>query len=235
MVLVSKKHAFIFLKTRKTAGTSIEMLLEPYCARPGHRVTEQTKAKTSRYGVIGSRKLGTKTARWPWQTAWHNHMTAEAVRNGLGNRRWSRYRKITAVRNPFDRMVSQFCWRQKRNARLDRDALRAGFRKHVLGRWPNDYNLTHIDDNFVPDAAIRYEHLHEDIRQLADKLGLELNPDTLPITKDRKDVRRGLSVPEFYDEELIETVRKRMDWVFRHFDYADRPMVSGEIVQEAIG
>ena len=55
MTLVSHKHQFVFLKTRKTAGTSIEMLLEPFCAPPGHVPVERTEGMVTPHGVIGHR------------------------------------------------------------------------------------------------------------------------------------------------------------------------------------
>ncbi len=52
-MLVSHDYKFIFLKTRKTAGSSIELLLRPCCAAPGVKVPE-TEFLSSRHGIIGA-------------------------------------------------------------------------------------------------------------------------------------------------------------------------------------
>ena len=57
MVAVSHSHKFIFLKTRKTAGTSIEMLLEPLCTEPNSVVTEERATSITRQGIVGRRLI----------------------------------------------------------------------------------------------------------------------------------------------------------------------------------
>lgn len=57
MALVSYKHNFVFIKTHKTASTSAEMFLEPFCARPGHMVTMTSPPRESEYGIIGCRNV----------------------------------------------------------------------------------------------------------------------------------------------------------------------------------
>jgi hypothetical protein len=110
MVLVSHEKEFIFLKTSKTAGTSVEMVLEPFCAPPNHQPSEKTRKIVSKHGVVGRRMIPSKKPSWlfRWQNRWAHHDPAAVVQRRLGKDRFLRYTKVSVARNPFDRAVSQF-------------------------------------------------------------------------------------------------------------------------------
>ena len=102
-MLVSHLKKFIFTKTKKTAGTSVESVFEPYCLPEGTwEQTHYTPERISADGIIGHRGDGGQKANW-W-----NHMPAELIRNRLGEEIWDEYYKFTVIRNPFDKLVSGF-------------------------------------------------------------------------------------------------------------------------------
>jgi len=137
MVKASHAREFIFLKTRKTAGTSIEMALEPWCRPPGAVVVEQTPALILKTGIVGRRLLRQlKLDRRPRRTDWTNHMTAAAVCKALGRGKWDRYRKITTVRNPFDLLVSRFHFNQSNLGKIgDGDFAQTRAALNAAGRF----------------------------------------------------------------------------------------------------
>lgn len=55
MVLVCHAHKFIYVKPRKTAGTSIEMAFEQACLPTGTQITQGRPALVSPECVIGAR------------------------------------------------------------------------------------------------------------------------------------------------------------------------------------
>ena len=231
MVMVSHKHKFIFLKTYKTAGTSIEMYLEPFCAPPGRVVSEATAALVTEYGVVGQRlQSGQQTAQ-PRKSAgfsWHNHNSAKAVKRELGNEIWRGYTKLTTVRNPFDRMVSSYHWRNRKEDISDArpfEETKALFRAYVLSeKTPDDAPIVHIKERFIIDDAVRYESIMEDLTRLAAKLGFDPAITALPLTKDTSGLRNGHPYWHYYDDDLIvNSVRKQQAWVFEHYDYPSTP------------
>lgn len=234
MVLVSNAHEFIFLKTTKTAGTSIEMALESYCAAPDHMVVEETSAKVSKYGIIGYRGSNPPKPRPSWKFwapyPWRNHMPARRVRHNLGADRFDAFTKITAIRNPFDRLISQFFWLGKNQHYEDSnfDQTRDDFRAFALGDdWGNDFKIVSIKNETVIDEVIRFENMADDLRRLARKLDMDSNLINLPLTKSQKSKRKGRAISDFYDNEIIDHVRNRMAWVFERFDYSERPEDAG--------
>lgn len=234
MVMVSHKHEFIFLKSRKTAGTSIEMVLEPLCGPRRAEVTEATPARVSRQGVIGRRVLGRPTHIKVLQKLgirlvpnWHNHMTAADIRAALGADKWNRYRKITSIRNPFDRAVSSFHWQESRaGVPADEDfaTVRARFNAWVARTRPDsDKDVLFLNDDFVCDLAIRFEHLVADLQKIYTMFDPDAGPIKLYHVKDAGS-RRKHPVPEYFTEESIATVLEHSGWVFDRFGYPDRPL-----------
>ena len=126
MVLVSHKHKFIFLKTRKTAGSSIELYLQKYCGPPSYTPNEITDCVQTKHGIIGfmspfgaleTRKERARRARKPGNEIWRSHMKAGKVKENLPGEQWETYRKLSAVRNPFDRTVSLYYFRNNLQGR----------------------------------------------------------------------------------------------------------------------
>src|SRR3954470_18982868 len=99
-MIVDHEHKFIFVKTRKTAGTSIEVFLAPLL-RPDAIVTPVADVDhgarnfmdaTRRYRsvVMGSRvwEMRRDVERQRW---FYNHMPARLIRARLGKRIWNSY------------------------------------------------------------------------------------------------------------------------------------------------
>ncbi len=106
MVPVSRSHSFTFLKTRKTASASIDMLLETLFALLGLFVKGSTHQIVTCRGVIGAEMT---PKRWQleylWQGGSWNHMSADSIRRSLGESLWSEAIKITSVHNLFERLA----------------------------------------------------------------------------------------------------------------------------------
>ncbi|RVT82752.1 hypothetical protein DXV76_16080 [Rhodobacteraceae bacterium CCMM004] len=224
VVLVSHDREFVFLKTRKTAGTSVEMLLEPFCVPPGTPIAEATPYRESAHGIVG-RRLGTgkRPPHWKLRT----HAYAVEVRLAIGARRFARYVKISTVRNPFDRTVSYFHWinQERLTGMRDFADIRSAFHDWVLtGRWHSDSWTVHLFGRYVVDHMVRFERLAKDMASLNRDLDLGIDPGDLPTTKSMARTRKAYDVPDYFDAETEARVRKRQSWVFDYFDYPTRPI-----------
>lgn len=221
MVVVSHAKEFIFLKTHKTGGTSFEMMLEPWCAPPGHVVAEAAEEMITDYGLIGARMNRKKI-----KPQWRNHVAAKQVAEFLGPERWTRYYKLTSVRNPFSRAVSKFyfgfVWR-KLPVPQTLDDNRAQFRDFIFSKTHNsDAAITHLDDSYIINDAIRIEHIDADLARIGQRLGLPLSREALPHTKENSGTKPSIDFYALFDPDLEEEVRKRQAWVFEHFDYSPK-------------
>ena len=106
-MLVSHQYKFIYTKTMKTAGTSVEVYFEKYCCNPAkYKMCHSRPEEETNFGIIGARGKTISA-----ESKWWNHMPAQQIKNQLGNDVWNNYFKFCVIRNPFDRLVSEFYFR----------------------------------------------------------------------------------------------------------------------------
>jgi Sulfotransferase family len=219
-MLVSHPKKFIYLKTTKTGGTSVEIFLEPYC-RPAESGEPQhhQDAIVSHVGIVGYR------GKQPKGQIWWNHMPGTRVRELVGERIWAEYYKFCIVRNPFDRMVSQ--WWMTLPAELRPQASAdMGFARERFSKWVEegrgltiDRNVYLIDGKPCTDRILRHENLKAELAGLCKYLGLDLDVAKLGSYKSGFRARK-----EHYTDYYTDKARQIVEHVFRyeldHFDYA---------------
>jgi hypothetical protein len=217
-MLISHICRFIYLKTRKTAGTSVEIYFEPYCVDPRNYFGEEhaRDEQVSEWGVAGSRRKA--------GDIWYNHMPAREVRDLVGPEKWNQYFKFCAIRNPYDKAVSFFwhdlapdCREQQRRA--DFRVVRETFAEWTkLGHFPVDAPIYTLDGSPAVDDFIRYERLTEDMRRVCARLQIPWQPDRLGRYK--SDLRkRGEQFEEYYTPEAAARVEQQFAWEFEYFQY----------------
>lgn len=213
-MIVSHKHKFIFIKTRKTAGTSIEIALSQYCG-PDDIITpmsEVDEAKRSELGFRGAQNyLADKSEygfmdwlrllRGKKKRRFFNHVPASIVREQVGSDVWDSYYKFTFERNPYDKAVSKYFWSTKKKQQPPNinDYLQ-NCQAYKISNW----DLYSLGENLAVDFVGKFENLAEDLEKVRLKLSLpgEL---VLPHTKGktRKDKRP-------YSELLNEKTHQRI-------------------------
>lgn len=217
-MLVSFAHRFALIRTRKTAGTSVEMALQPLC---GPAPTgERQAAVVSDRGIVGARMVPTGEATELDRT-WHAHLTAAEMARRLPD--WPALLKVTTVRDPFDRMVSAFHWERavRGEGALGPSGEVRAFRAFVAtGWWADDRDTVFVEGRYAPDVTLRHESLADDLRVLLRRLGAPDLP--LPHAKATRG-RRGLALPDYYDAPTARIVRDRHAWVFDLFGYDREP------------
>ena len=226
-MLVSHRKQFIFTKTVKTAGTSVESYFEPYCVPEGTWTESHARdEQVSDAGIVGYRGSN------PAGATWVNHMPAERIRELLGEPTWNRYFKFTIIRNPFDKMVSGF-FRYEHQLQHrhgagtgaasgdtgDAAALVARFRAWLASAGPIvDRNKYVIDGEECVDDYIRFESLHEGIARVCARLAIAFEPARIPEFK--KGIRHhAVPVRDYYDAATERIVRDAYEWELRRFGY----------------
>lgn len=174
-MLASHRYRFIYTKTNKTAGTSIESFFERYCLPEGEWTLQQNRDEAiTEAGIIGFRGSSR-----PDDCVYHGHMPAAEIRERLGEDIWERYFKFCAVRNPYDKAVSQFYFQkyvrtENRPIRFgdlesEREDFEAWAKEAFLGLDQNRYT---IDGEFCLDDVIRYERLESDVLRICERLSI---------------------------------------------------------------
>jgi hypothetical protein len=220
-MLISHRKKFIYTKTAKTGGTSIEVYFEPYCMPENEwTFTHAREAYVGPTGIIGYRGSAADGQLW------YNHLPAREIRNQIGAAIWDEYFKFCVIRDPFDRLVSAFHFavvkeQKQQSAQADVAALTRQFREWLPnhGKRFLDRNKYTIDGKLCVDYVIRYEQMHAGVQHVCDVLGIPFEPERIPHLKGG--VRpQGIPLAEYYDAKAVSFVRDQYRFEMEHFGYA---------------
>jgi Sulfotransferase family len=225
-MLISHRYRFIYTKTVKTAGTSVESFFERFCMPEGEWTQSHARdVYESPSGVIGFRGPGK-----PQDDAkWWNHMSASSIQKQIGLEVWNNYFKFCVVRNPFDKCISAFCHRGKNhsigkqsilsrilNQGLSSEQLR--FIDYLQKRAPIDRNKYLIDNEFCLDDVIRYESLETDLERICQRIGLPFDKAYLPAFK--AGIRNSeATIESLYTKRAIALVKEKYAFELQYFGY----------------
>jgi hypothetical protein len=200
-MIASYSRNFIFIKTRKTAGTSVEIVLSSWCDRrdictpinaedeiarlqqgglPSNFATDPSAEQRYR-DAIRSKDLPTITQRYRGlNKRFFNHMSASEIRSLLPDL-WGTAFKFTVERHPYERAISRVYWNISRARGHPKD-----FDRHLdealdRAELPN-YPLYTEQGNLILDKVVRYEILWQEIAEIAANTGVQL-PVVLPRAK----------------------------------------------------
>lgn len=204
-MLVSHRKKFIFIKTAKTAGTSVESYFERFCL-PSN-CWEQLHYRSeieSDSGMVGARGPNAHKSKLK------NHMSAMQIRDVVTPDVWASYFKFSIIRNPFDLIVSRYFFVRNRieqspTMHMKKKDVVLDFRKFAFASKPSLYSQLSIDNCLVTDYLIKYEELTKGIREVSQILDCDINLDLLPTFKSGFRDRR-FTLQELYNSELISYV-----------------------------
>jgi len=203
-MIISHKHKFIFIKTRKTAGSSIELFLSSFCGPEDvitpltledEKVREKQNVSPQKYFEQGflpkmltlmrksSKPLHPYLAKSSYlrtltkktRPIFREHMAAYEIRELVGTDIWNSYFKFCFDRNPWDKTVSNYFW-DKHDLNLG-DISFEEYLKTENGknlRWYN-YPLYTYQDEVIVDFVGKFENLNEDLLKVCNKIGINLD------------------------------------------------------------
>ncbi len=187
-MLICHEHRFIFIKTRKTAGTSVEISLSRYLGPFGviTPITPRDEMLRAQMGILPRnyllaehpepsvpvnesgvvQMLGTVEI----QRRFYNHCPAERIRAEVGDRIWSSYTKFCFERNPWERVISEYHFQRKAQPAAYSEISLEEFIEREL--YSLNYPLYTVENRLAVDWLGRYEQLLPDLQQLCRQLGV---------------------------------------------------------------
>lgn len=216
-MILSHKYKYIFLKTNKTAGTSVEIALSKYCgdediiagiAREDEKLRQDYGGRGPQNHLAPAANSGgwrwlRKRDRAPQEVLFYNHMKATEVKEKVGERIWNEYFKFCIERNPWDRMISLYYFRNRTEPRASITEFLRSDVPMILKR--NGFGVYTIQGDVVVDRICRYENLDDDLEEVRLKLGM---PETLALPRAKSSYRKDRrSYRELLSDEEAETIR----------------------------
>jgi len=220
-MIVCHAHRFIFLKTRKTGSTSVEIALSPHVRGDDDIVTRVSDKDEPLRMALGA--PGPRNEEMPYRAYkfgdWRRlvlrrhralargHSEAAQVKRIVGAPIWDSYFKFCVERNPYDKAISLYYWRtREQTPRPTLSAYLADAERRSL----SNFHIYSIDGRVAVDRVIPYEDLGAGLRQVFQELGLPGAPD-LPRAKGdhRSDRRPYAELLSDADRAVIERACSR--------------------------
>lgn len=229
-MIISHKHKFIFIKTRKTAGTSLEIALSEFCGDKDIITPLRSEDENIRkaLGFRGPQnwhislrstlqspekfKMLLKTQRK--SIRFHNHISALKIKKQIDDYMWKNYFKFCFERNPWDQVVSRYFWRREHENQSLLDFLQSTIKPEKL----NNFDLYSINNEIAVDQVYLYESLDDALEDIANRLNLE-KPINLPRTKSNYRPSKSRSYHDFFGEEEMQFVQECFSREINTFGY----------------
>ena len=222
-MIVSHKYRFIYLKTIKTASSSMESLLSGICGPEDivtptkeslmvHRSGVKCQNYELKHPLVPKRSWFKRLLRRPIRyyhpsIGYYEHMPAWRVRAYLGDEIWNQYYKFSFERNPWDRQVSFYHYRcRDRGKQMSFEQFLEKRRRSFVDNW----GIYTINNQCSVDFLGRFEYLVNDFNLVKKELGLPNSINIPTVNKSSKaanykeyytDVTRQL-IAEWYSSEI---------------------------------
>lgn len=215
-MIISHKHKFIFIKSEKTAGTSVELFLAKFCGQSdiitpiepqvaGHKPSNHKgifnpipeileAAKNRKWRMV--RRTVTNFVK---RNKYYNHIPALAVKYRLGHEQWNSYYKFTIERNPYEKLPSHYFMRLQRGKV---SSLEDYFRK---GNYPVNYDkyMSYGAKALLVDRVIQFANLYEELKNVLTHLGIKI--DRVELPKEKSDAKpKNIDYRSFVRQEGLE-------------------------------
>ena len=233
-MIVSHRHGFIFLKTKKTAGTSLEILLAGICGpldiitpialddelirlETGNRGPQNWgsfKAKLDEESIRSSEDRGLTSPDFDFRPMFSNHEPAARIRAKVGDTIWGSYWKFTLDRNPWDMAVSQFHY----SRRYVDEADVPGFRSWLPRKFRGNHHIYLDEDGALSvDRLYCYENIDLMLSDIATVTGADL-PESLPY-RAKGGIRPSRDYRDYYDDSSQAFVAEAAEPAIRLLGY----------------
>lgn len=148
-MIISHLYKFIFIKTAKTAGTSLEVFLSNVCGDDDVFTPIIPHVKPHR-----SRNFKNQ--------GFYNHMPGQQIAKLIDPEIWNTYFKFCVERNPWDKTLSHYYMLKNRSKTPF--SLENYFQEKT---FPNDFRkYTGINGEILVDKILRYETLDQELERV---------------------------------------------------------------------
>ncbi len=227
-MIISHKHKFIFIKTEKTAGTSMEIALSGICGEEdiitpispkdevvrgdlGYKVAQNHHLPFSRYTRLDWVRLLVKQER----LRFYNHMPASDIQEYIAPAIWDSYFKFCFERNPWDKLISWYYWvGDEKTYPTIKEFIVSGKAGQVRG-----FELYTKGGILAVDKVYQLENKEAALQDISQRLGLKevlQLPSYKAKSGARKDKRPYRAILTSEEAELISTIFARE---IRYFGY----------------
>ena len=201
-MILSTSRNFIFIKTRKTAGTSLEIALGSFCSDedvvtpispddeivrfrrtgvlPRNFLIDTSGEAVYRRAIVALSESEVRSERQLWGTRrFTKHMAAAKLRDRIAPEVWEACFKFAFDRHPYEKAVSAAAYRNSGDGAGFQTALEAVIAERTVRNW----DLYSSGEEILLDTIFRYEDMGSACETIENRLRLERGSLILPHTK----------------------------------------------------
>lgn len=200
-MIISHDYKFIFIKTRKTAGSSIEKVLLDNLQETDYIFSGMPPENMDPVGIESG----------------HEHKGCYFIKEKFP-KEWKNYFKFTIERNSWDKVVSLYYYRKK----VKPKQVKNGFENFVKSEkrcFLNDWNLYTEDDNLVVDKIIDYNCLNQEFSNICNFLSIPYNNELSSTVKLKGNLRDNKNYKEMYNLETKTIVQNFYNKPISYFKF----------------
>lgn len=228
-MIISHKHKFIFVKTRKTAGTSIEIALSAICGGEDIITPLPPKYELIRQELTGKSfqncfKSGheyssdrfdnmQETHEMKQNLLFRTHKSARFIKRNLPGTTWNRYFKFCFERNPWDKVISMYYERYSATGKKTLSEFINSDELYGLSDWKKYF----IKGQNTMDFIGRYENLADDLDKAYNMLNISERPELPHVRGNKRKDRRHYSNVLNKNEKAL--IAQQFSREIRYFGY----------------
>ncbi len=166
-MIICNPLKIIFVKTKKTAGTSFEIALSKFC-ESNCVITPLTPNDEALRKSLGFRKAQNykniywKEYRLKTDGMFSSHISASILCETIPKEIWNNYKKITIFRNPFETIISKYFWIGGEKTGMHF----SNFVKKNKSLLKDNLRIAPLKGKSKLDFYLKYQNIEEDLQSL---------------------------------------------------------------------
>ena len=235
-MIISFKYKFIFIKTFKTAGSSIENYLYPYLNNKDIVAPTEDYSGINSWGDFDTKEVEGYIKKeliekyYRSKIKFHAHMPIWLVRERLKPLSkklnydiFKNFYKFSVIRNPFDTIVSHYYWLNSPNNKSSQATTFNKILQELENNVYPNYGLLNLnklmDKNFekvICDKIIKYEDLNKGLSFVFNKLGIPFDGE-LKVFKKKTTIKKNYR--DFFNAKSKKLIMEIFWKDFELFNY----------------
>ena len=224
-MIISHEHKFIFIKTAKTGGSTIENILGQHL---GPKDIASGSAYIDSEDVRPTSKRNWPKINYPDELGGYSHLPVSLIYDKFfDGQKPKDYFVFTIERNSYEKAVSHWWWhthskRLTKTMQPTNVAFRDHLVRHIREPWNNHPSCWHRynnNKNICVDHIYQYDQWEEMFKDLSTRLNISIDMDSTRNIKLKDSKKPFNHYREAYGDHEQELVEQLFIQEIKHFGY----------------